>query len=245
MIRGVYAVFWREMVILRRRLFKTLASYAVSPLLFLIAFGWGMGRGLEAEGVDYLTFMIPGLMALSSMSHSFSISTDINVARFYWMTFEEFQTAPISSLSVAMGEVLSGMVRGLLASLIILLLAFCFGIRLRLNGIFSLFLFLNTFMFASAAVITSMMVKSHADQASLNTFFILPMSFLCGTFFSLSQLPNWAYFFTQILPLTHASLGIRAAALGKTVPIDSLIIMILYSVFFFGGAVICIRRASI
>ncbi len=242
---GVYAVFWREMVILKRRFFKTLASYAISPLLFLIAFGWGMGRNFQMEGVDYLIFMIPGLIALSSMSQSFNISTDINIARFYWMTFEEFQTAPISSLSIVLGEVLSGVVRGMLAALIILLLSFGFGVRLELGGGFFLALFLNTFMFASAAVITSMVVKSHADQASFNSFFIVPMSFLCGTFFSLSRLPDWAYMVAQVLPLTHASLCIRAAALERSFPIGSLMLMMAYSAIFFIGAVVCVKRASI
>nr|HID59027.1 hypothetical protein [Desulfobacterales bacterium] len=63
-----------------------------------------MGRSLQVEGVDYLTFMIQGFIALSSMSQSFGIATDINISRFYWMIFEEFQTAPISSLSVVLGE---------------------------------------------------------------------------------------------------------------------------------------------
>lgn len=242
---GAYAVFWREMVILKRRLPKIITSNAVSPLLFLIAFGWGMGRNMQVEGVDYLTFMIPGLIALSSMTQSFNISTDINIARFYWMTFEEFQTAPISSLSVVLGEVLSGIVRGLLASLVIFLLAFGFGVRLVVNGEFLLSLILNTFMFASAAVITSMLVKSHADQASFNSFFIVPMSFLCGTFFSLSRLPDWAYLTVQVLPLTHASLCIRASALERGFPIGSLMVMIAYCVVFFIGAVVCVRRASI
>lgn len=242
---GVYAVFWREMVILRRRLVRVLASYAISPLLFLIAFGWGMGRSLQVEGSDYLTFMIPGLIALSSMSQSFGISMDINISRFYWMTFEEFQSAPISSLSVVLGEVLSGVVKGMSASMVVFLISLCFGVELAVNGILALSIFLNTFMFSSAAVITSMVVKSHADQASFNGFFIIPMSFLCGTFFPLSRLPEWAYCAAQVLPLTHASACIRAAALGRDFPLASLIIMIGYAALFFSGAVICVRRASI
>ena len=242
---GAYAVFWREMVIFKRRILRILASYTVSPLLFLIAFGWGMGRNLQVEGVDYLTFMIPGLIALSSMSQTFSIAMDINISRFYWMTFEEFQTAPISSVSVVLGEVFSGMVRGTLASFVILLLALGFGVKLGVNGALLFSVLLNTFMFGSAAVITSMVVKSHADQASFNGFFILPMSFLCGTFFPLSRLPDWAYIMAQVLPLTHASSCIRAAALGINMPLISVMVMIMYSALFFLGAIACVKRASI
>jgi ABC-type multidrug transport system permease subunit len=242
---GTYAIFWREMVILRRRLIRVMASYAISPLLFLIAFGWGMGRSLQVEGMDYLTFMIPGLIALSSMSQTFSIAMDINISRFYWMTFEEFQTAPISSSSIVLGEVLSGMVRGMLASFIIFILAAAFGIRLNVNWALLLSVIFNTFMFASAAVITSMIVKSHADQASFNGFFIVPMSFLCGTFFPLSRFPEWAYLIAQVFPLTHASSCIRAAALGMDIPLISFLVMIIYSILFFLGAITCVKKASL
>ena len=152
-MRAVYAVFWREMAILRRRIWKTLISYAIGPALFLIAFGWGLGRSVSMEGVDYLTFMIPGLMSLTSMSQAWSIGMDINIARFYWMTFEEFQTAPLHHFSITLGEVLAGMVRGLLGAAIIALLALIGGVRIDLGPLLLLSLLLNTFVFAAASVV--------------------------------------------------------------------------------------------
>jgi len=58
-------------------------------------------------------------------------------------------------------------------------------------------------------------------------------------------LPAWAGTLAQVLPLTHASLCIRAAALGRDFPLVSLIVMIGYCAVFFFGAVICVRRVSI
>ncbi len=244
-MRGLIAVYWREMVILRRRLKRLLASYSISPVLFLVAFGWGMGRGLTVQGVDYLSFMIPGLLALSSMSQSFNIATDINVARFYWMTFEEYQTAPISYWSITLGEVMAAMTRGLMAGAIIAALSLLAGAQVSFNLLLVLSLLLNTFLFGSAAVFAAMMVKSHADQASLNSFIILPMSFLAGTFFPVDRLPAWAAFLVKFLPLTHASLCLRAAALGTPFPWESLLIMLGWSVCLFGAAVWAVRKASI
>jgi len=238
-------VLWREVVVLRRRLGRTLASYAISPLLFLVAFGWGMGRGMRVEGVDYLHFMLPGLVALSSMSHSFGISTDLNIARFYWMTFEELQTAPVPSLSLALGEVLAGTLRGLLAAGVIILLGAAFGVRLDLAMWFLWSVFLNAFLFASAGVIAAMVVRSHADQAMLNTFVIVPMAFLCGTFFSLERLPSWARLAIQTLPLTHTTACIRAAALGWTLPMGSLTIATAWALCLLLGAAWQVRRASL
>jgi ABC-type multidrug transport system permease subunit len=244
-VSGIYAVFWREMVILRRRLKKTLVSYAIGPGLFLIAFGWGLGRTVTMEGVDYLTFMIPGLLSLSSMTQAWSIGMDINIARFYWMTFEEFQTAPLHHLSITLGEVLAGMVRGLLGAAIIILLALLAGVRIGLNPLLFAAVGLNTFVFAAASVVGAMVVKSHADQSSLNSFVITPMTFLCGTFFSLERLPDWAAWLVKILPLTHASLCIRSAALGRNFPFLSLLILAAYGLVFVLWAAWCVRKASI
>jgi ABC-type multidrug transport system permease subunit len=241
---GVFSVFWREMVILRRRLRRTLASYAMSPVLFLVAFGWGMGRGVNVEGVDYLTFMIPGLLALASMSQSFTIAVDLNVARFYWKTFEELQTAPVSDFAISLGEVLAGMVRGLLAGTVILLLAKLSGVAISYSWLLLLSVLLNTFLFASAGVMASMVVRSHADQSSLTTFIIVPMSFLCGTFFPLDHLPQWAACIIKVLPLTPASQCIRAAALDKPFPWISLLMLILWALVLFGAASKVVKRAS-
>lgn len=244
-MRGVRAVLWRELIVLRRRLVRTLASYAISPLLFLIAFGWGMGRGVRTEGVDYLSFMLPGLVALSSMSHSFGISTDLNIARFYWMTFEELQVAPVSSLGLALGEALAGTLRGLLAAGVVLLLGAIFGVGLHPGGWLPGVILLNAFLFASAGVIAALTVRSHADQAALNSLVIVPMAFLCGTFFSLQRLPDWARLAVQALPLTHTTACIRAAALGQALPLGSLLVAVAWAWVLFLGAAWQVRRTSL
>ncbi|MCB2190067.1 MAG: ABC transporter permease [Deltaproteobacteria bacterium] len=244
-MRGVWPIFYRELLILRSRLWRQLANYAVSPLLYIIAFGWGMGRGVTMEGVEYLAYMLPGLMALSSMSRSFGISSEINIARFYWHTFEEFQTSPISPAAIALGEVLGGMVRGLLGAVVVVCLALLNGVKLHYGSVLWLGLLVNCFMFASAAVWAAMVVRSHADQSNLTGFIITPMSFLCGTFFSLDKLPAWAAAVINTLPLTHASHFIRASALGQSPPWLSLAVMALYAAVFFAMAVWHVRKASI
>jgi len=242
---GVWAVFYREMLILRGRLGRQLANYAISPLLYVIAFGWGMGRGVRMEGVDYLAFMLPGLMALSSMNRSFGMASEINIARFYWHTFEQFQTAPIGAAAVALGEVAAGVARALLAAVVVAALALVGGVGLDLGPVLWLAVIANGFMFGAAAVWAAMIVRSHADQANLTGFIITPMSFLCGTFFSLEAMPPWAATIIQVLPLTQASHCIRAAALDQPTPWLAWAAMGLYCVAFFALAVWRVRQASV
>ncbi len=244
MMKGFTGVFLRELLIIRKRFFKMLISFSVTPLLYIIAFGWGLGQHMTVEGVSYMTFLIPGLIAMSSMTRSFAISSEINIARFYWHIFEEFQAAPVSNPAIAVGEVLGGILRGFFATFIICLFAFAAGVRLHLTPVFFLSILANTFTFSSLALITSMLVRSHADQSMLNNFIITPMSFLCGTVFSLNALPGWAQFLIQWLPLSPATRAIRSAALGWPVPWGALGATVLYGGVFFFVGVLAIRRAK-
>ena len=184
MIKGFTAVYFREMLILRRRLSRLISAWSVSPLLYLIAFGYAMGKNITIQGHTYMEFLLPGLAAMTSMTQAFAIGSEINIARFYWHIFEEFQSAPVSNVAYVLGEVMAGMTRALLAGGVILILGAFFGVVLSYNPYFWLAFLLNSFIFASLAVGLAMLVKSHADQSMLTSFIITPMAFLGGTFFS-------------------------------------------------------------
>ncbi|MDY0040553.1 MAG: ABC transporter permease [Desulforhabdus sp.] len=211
-MRGCFAIYYREVLILKKKLFRQMASMAVAPTLYMVAFGLGMGRDVQMEGRSYLEFLIPGLVAMNSMTQSFAIAGEINIARFYWRIFEEFQAAPIRNIAYVTGEVLAGITRALLSVSIILVLALAFGVVLSYNIFFWLGVVLNSFVFASLAVCLAMLVKSHADQALLTNFFITPMAFLGGTFFPVERMPAWVQNILAFLPLTHAAKAIRSAS---------------------------------
>ena len=240
-----YTVFWREMVVLRRTFYKFFASRLVSPLLYLVAFGWGLGRGLKMNGGNYLEFVVPGIIALSAMNTSFNaVGITLNMSRLYHKTLEEYLIAPISAGAFVLGEVLAGTVRGLLASLVILALAFLFGTHLAVNGWFFLVVVLTCFLFAALGVVAAMTINSHEDMANFSTFVILPMSFLCGTFFSPDRLPRAVAYIIEALPLTHASYALRALARGDGLLPLSLAVLAAYAVvlFLIGVAVVQKRR---
>jgi len=242
-MRGLLAIYQREILILRKRLFRQLASMSVSPLLYLIAFGLGMGRNLRVGEHSYLEFLIPGIVAMNSMMQAFAIASEINIARFYWHIFEEFQAAPISSISYVTGEVLAGITRALISVLLILLIAAVCGVILSYNIYFWCAVLLNSFVFASLAVGLAMLVKSHSDQALLTNFFITPMAFLGGTFFPIDRMPAWVQYILHFLPLTHASKEIRAAAFGNPPDFSSLLLLFLMGSILFVLAFHWVNRA--
>ena len=217
-MRGFLAVYLRELLIIWHRLPRMILSFSVSPTLYLIAFGFGLGRHLTVQGRPYLEFLVPGVVAASSMMQGFGINVEINVARFYLRIFEEFQAAPIANWAYVLGEILGGVTRAFLSTFVILAITMLAGIHLHFGPWFFLGVFLNAFVFASLGVTSAMIIRSHADQALVTNFIITPMVFLGGTFFPLEGLPEWARLPLKLLPVTHASHLIRSAAYGAAIP---------------------------
>jgi len=243
---GWYPIFFREMLLFRRKLLRLgyLFSSMVVPIIYLLAFGLGLGRSVRIQGADYLTFLIPGLIAMSSMNNSYTwVSTALNLNRLYFKTFQIFVQAPISPSSILIGEVLSGMVKGLFASVLIILVGFLVSTKFFITPLFLIALFINCFLFSSLGVIIGMLAKSHEDTATYSNFFITPIAFFSGTFFPVDKIPQFIKPIIYLMPLTHTNIVIRKAALD-TEGLISFAVLIIYSIAFFVYGSRLIKRYS-
>jgi len=216
-------VFWGEWLDLRVRLPQVFASGLVSPLIYILAFGFGLGSSLSRPplGNSYLEFILPGMVALSSMIISFAGTTfSICGDRLFNKTFEELLLAPVHPLGVYLGKVLAGVVRGLLTALAIILISVMFTGKVGgfLHPLFLLVVCLNCLVFAGLGVIVGLSVASLETVGLYNNFLIVPMSFLGGTFFDPNTVPGLLKVVVYAIPLTYASVGLRAVALGGAFP---------------------------
>jgi len=244
MFRGTTAVLYRELKVFRRRLRRQLLAASVSPVLFLIAFGWGFGRETEVNGLPYITFLIPGLITMSSLNQSYGIAQELNIARFFYHIFDEYLIAPVSHVEIVLGEAIYGMIKGLLSTIIIFLLALLFRVQLLLSPLFLVAIGLHTFIFATLGITMAMIVRDHTSQASVNTFVITPMIFLCGTFFPVDKLPPVFNGLVHLLPLTYSTKVIRAALTGGEVSLLYLALMALFAMLFLGTALWAVKRVE-
>ena len=189
----VYTVFWRDWVVFKKIFFKFLCSRMITPFLYIFAFGIGLGKNVSVDGGSYLNFLIPGMIALNSMNISFNtIAAPLNMSRIYHHTLETYLISPISGAAFVFGKILSGTVRGLISSVVIVIIAELLGVHLYLGDWFIHILILNCFVFASLAVVAAMTIDSHEYMSSFSNFVFVPMSFLCGKFYK-------AYIFTKLI----------------------------------------------
>ncbi len=213
-------VFWGEWLDLRSRILPIAATGLVSPLIYIVGFGLGLGSALDAAmkpaaGDNYLQFILPGMVALSSMTISFGGTTfSICGERLYTKTFEEMLLVPVHPLALHLGKMLAGVARGMMTSgsVIVVALLFTGKVWSFLNPLFLLLLVLNCAVFAGLGVIVGLNVKSLEGVGLYNNFLIIPMSFLGATFFDPATLPAALKVIVYLLPLTYTSTGLRAAA---------------------------------
>jgi len=210
-------IFWGDWLDLRVRIVQVAASGLVSPLIYILAFGLGLGSSLPkpAVGSNYLEFILPGMVALSSMTISFGGTTfSICGDRLFTKNFEELLLVPIHPLALYIGKMLAGIVRGLMTSGSVILVAVLFTGKVGsfLNPLFLLLLVLNCAVFAGLGVLVGLSVRSLESVGLYNNFVIIPMSFLGATFFDPATLPGALKVIVYLLPLTYTSIGLRAAA---------------------------------
>ncbi|NLE05582.1 MAG: ABC transporter permease, partial [Crenarchaeota archaeon] len=152
-LRNVYSVLWVDLRNMKRH-WKSLAiASLVLPLLYLIAFGYGLGRDVNFDGYSYLQFVIPGIVALTAFSNSFSgSSSKLQIDRFFYKSFDELLMSPVSLYSIIVGKALIGVVRGLISSLTILIVGYALPATFTISLLFVLVLITTCFVFALLGV---------------------------------------------------------------------------------------------
>lgn len=242
-----YPIFLREILLFKRKLFRLgyIFSSLFVPFLYLFAFGLGLGKSVKVSKGTYLEYLLPGLVAMTSMINSYSwIATSINLGRLHFKTFQVLIQAPVSPASIMLGEILAGMVRGLFASSMIIIAGFIVGkCSAMINPLFLIALFLNCFLFASLGVVVGMITKSHEETSVYSNFFILPMAFFSGTFFPIERIPTFLNWIVFILPLTHTNILMRKQEIDLQ-SLVSIATMVIYSILFFLFGLHLIKRYS-
>ncbi|WP_416309692.1 ABC transporter permease [Spirulina sp. 06S082] len=216
----ILTVFWGDWLELRARIAQVAATGLISPLIYIFAFGLGLGSALDRAttpplGDSYLEFILPGMVALSSMTISFGGTTfSICGDRLFSQTFEELLLMPVHPLALYWGKVVAGILRGLMTSGSVILVAVLFTGKIFsfINPLFLLIVVLNCAVFAGLGVITGLSVKSLESVGLYNNFLIVPMSFLGATFFDPATLPIALKIVVYCLPLTYTSIALRSAA---------------------------------
>lgn len=224
---GILTILWEKWREFIRDFSRITLAAMVAPLMYLIVFGWGIRTTMN--GQPYLYFLIPGVVSLSTMNGSFNaIAQNLNVQRLYEKAFDQVIISPTPLWQFVAGQIIAGGLRGLYAGGIILLLVLPIGTGLTFNLLSVLILFLNGMVFASMGIVVSFLAKNHADVPRFSNYFIMPMSYLCNTFFSTDNIPHGVREFISALPLSQTSRMVRSISTGEPTDFRGILVLLVY-----------------
>lgn len=240
---GIVTAIWEKWVEFRYEWGKITAAAMVSPLLYMIALGWGLGSMTSVTDRPYIDFLVPGIIAMCTMNNSFSaVATALNVQRIFEHSFEQIIISPTSLPQYVIGQSIGGALRGMYSGILVILISLPFGITLRLTAMFFAVMFLNGLAFGALGVLAAILGTTHADVGRFSTFVIAPMTFLCNTFFPLDKTPDAIQFVIGLLPLTHASSQLRGISYGEPVSFFSILVLAAYTAVFLLLAIFLINK---
>ncbi len=224
---GILTVLWEKWVEFRRDFYKITLAAMVAPLMYILVFG--MGIQTVSHGQPYLNFLIPGVVALTTMNGSFNaIAQNLNVQRLYEKALDQVMISPTPLWQFVIGQIIGGSLRGIYAGVVILLLVLPIGTNLCFNGWSFLIMFLNGAVFATMGVVVSFYAKSHTDVPRFSNYVIMPMAYLCNTFFSAEAIPHGLREIIHYLPLSQASSMIRQIANREAFSFGGIGVLLVY-----------------
>jgi lipooligosaccharide transport system permease protein len=190
----------------------------IDPILYLGALGLGLGAFIkEINGVPYIKFIAPGIIASSAMFAAFYECTYGTYVRMHFQkTFEAILATPVNIYELVAGELLWGATKSMLYGATIIIVIAFFGLVDSYMIIFLLpVLFLCGLIFAQIAVTSAAIVPGIDSFNYFYTLFITPMFLFSGIFFPLDALPPLVAKIAYFTPLYHLVNVCRAFALGE------------------------------
>jgi len=228
---GIITILWEKWREFRRDFFKITLAAMIAPLMYLVVFG--MGIKTVTNGQPYLNFLMPGVVALTTMNGSFNaIAQNLNVQRLYEKAFDQVMISPTPLWQFIVGQIIGGSLRGLYAGIVILVLTIPIGTGLVFNGYSFLIMFLNGAVFSTIGVVVSFYARNHTDVPRFSNYIIMPMAYLCNTFFSTEQMPHGLREVIGALPLSQTSAMLRSIAAGEGCGYTGILILGVYLLVF-------------
>ena len=217
-----FRILQRNSQVLRRTWKISFLPPILEPVLYLLAFGAGLGLLVReifyrGEPVSYVAYIAPALIAINIMYSAFFENTYASYVRMYYQkTYDAIMATPLNLDEIITGEIVWGAVKSLMATILMMAVISFFGLLVYPQAILILpIAFVGGLTFGSVAMCFTALVP-HIEVFNFPIFlFITPMFLFSGTFFPLGTLPNWAQVLAHTLPLTHLVVLVRAVAIGS------------------------------
>jgi lipooligosaccharide transport system permease protein len=217
---GAIRYFEGMAVFYRRTWRSSVISSFLNPMMYLAAMGLGLGSLIDAgsggvDGVTYLAFLAPGLVAATTMQSAAGDSSWPVMAGIKWQkTYDAALATPMTVRDVVRGHLLYVIARSLLIGTVFVGISILFDAMTPGRGFVAVLpAILTGLAFGSLVMAFTARLERDTGLSNLFRFGIVPMFLFSGTFFPITQLPGWIQPLAYVTPLWHGVDLARAIAL--------------------------------
>ncbi len=223
----------------------------LEPLLYLAALGFGVGKFIHnIDGISYLKYIVPGIIASSSMYAAAFESTFGAYTRMVTNgIYEAILLTPVGIEDIVLGEVLWGTAKAFMSGMAVLIIGIAFRWTISPFSFFiPVIIILNGILFSSLSLLITSFSPSYDFFSYYFTIVVSTMFLFSGVFYPISSLPYLVKYFVYIMPLYYTVSIIRMLDEGIIHPLilsSYLSVIILFALIFFYASVFFIRKRVI
>lgn len=216
-----YTMLRKDVVRIFRIWAQTFLPSIITSSLYFLIFGTVLGSRIGSmQGVNYIDFVVPGLVMLAVVTNAYANSSfTFFQSKFFVRSIDEILVSPTPPWVMIAGFISGGVIRGLLVGALVLAISVFFtGLHIAISNMLIILLFglLTAFVFALAGLVNGIYAKSIDGINIVPTFVLTPLIYLGGVFYSVHSLPQIAQYVTYVNPLFYLINGFRFGFLGVT-----------------------------
>ena len=195
---------------------QTVLPGLITSALYIAIFGFTLEQRIsEIQGVSYTLYILPGLIMMNTLTNATANTSSSMLQMKLLQQLPDLLTAPLSGFEISLAYIIGGIVRGVVNGIMVLILGIVLvGMPVKdLLGTLT-FIFLVSWAFSSMGLLLGQLADSWDQLSIMQNFFLTPLSFLGGVFYSIKMLPDWAQILSHINPIYYMINGIRYTILG-------------------------------
>jgi len=227
---------------------QTIIPGLTSSILYIVIFGFTLEKRISTiDGIPYTIFIIPGLVMMNALTNATSNSASSMLQMKLLGQLPDILQAPLSSFEISLAYIIGGTVRGTVNGLLILLVGITLGGMTISHPLATIgFIFIVSWAFSCIGLVLGQMAESWDQLATMQNFFLTPLSFLGGIFYSIRMLPDWAQVASQYNPIYYMINGLRYTMLGvsDSSPLISFIVASCLTIGFFIGSILLMESGK-
>ena len=197
---------------------QTIVGPIITAILFLTVINLAIGDSRsDVLGVVFINFLAPGLIAMQFISQSFAHSSSSILMGKVMGNIVDLIGAPLSSAEVTLSIISASITRAIIITFLsIIIFSIFINIKIEYPFLLVMYVILCSFILGAAGICAGLWADKFDNMATITNFVIVPLSFLSGTFYSVSELPSILKTLSYYNPFFYMIDGFRFAFIGQS-----------------------------